>query len=143
MANPRNRRLARERALQILFGVEFTRNSEEEALESFWLETPANPDVKEFAESLVHLVLQHRDDLDDAIDAALRGWTPDRIGRVERTVLRVAYSELLYVPDVPVPVIINEALEIAKKYGDEEAVPFIHAVLDRLAKQSRDVQPHT
>ena len=75
---------------------------------------------------------KRRQALDERIDSALRNWTPERVGRVERNILRVALYEMDYEDDVPKKVAINEAIEISKEYGSDEAPRFINGVLDRL-----------
>lgn len=132
MVAPNVRRRARERALQFLFGLEFTEYSWETAIEGYWDANPAKPGVKKYAEALIRGVAEHREDLDKAIEGALENWSPERVGRVERTVLRVALYEMRYHEDVPDRVAINEAIEVAKVYGGDDAPRFVNGVLDRL-----------
>ena len=68
---------------------------------------------------------------------ALQGWTPDRVGRIERAILRIALYEMRYKPDVPPKVAINEALEVAKKFSTQESSRFINGILDRIHKELR------
>ena len=130
--NPRARRQAREHALQFLFGIEFSGASCEEALPGFWATSPAKPGVIQYAEYLIRGVCENREALDEVIDAALTNCAPERVGRVERTLLRIALFEMRYADDVPPAVAINEALEVAKRYAWHEAPRFINGVLDRL-----------
>lgn len=130
--HPQVRRRARERALQFLFGLDFTRAPWQDAIEGFWRTYPARPNVKTYAETLIRGVFDNLDTLDRQIDAALQRWTPGRVGRIERCLLRIALFEMRYAPDVPDKVAINEALEIAKRYAWDEAPRFINGVLDRL-----------
>jgi len=125
------RRRARERALQFLFGLEFTGEPWPDALDGFWRMRPSRPSVKRYAQRLIRGVCDRRDDLDAGIAESLDRWSPGRIGRVERNILRIALYEMRYQDDVPVAVAINEALEIAKAYGADEAPRFINGVLDR------------
>ena len=138
MPHPRVRRRARERALQFLFGLDFTQARWEEALEGFWLTYPSRPSVKKYAESVIRGVRENTETLDRDINAALHNWTLKRVGRVERTVLRIALYEMRYKDDVPAKVAINEAIEIAKQYGWDEAPRFVNGVLDRLCGPSSD-----
>ncbi|MBX7256218.1 MAG: transcription antitermination factor NusB [Candidatus Hydrogenedentes bacterium] len=135
--NPQLRRRARERAVQFLFGLDFTQYGWESTIETFWVGNPVKPGAKAYAERLIRGVMEHRIALDEAIDAALNRWTPDRVGRVERNVLRVALYEMWHEPDVPTNVAINEAIEVTKVYGEEETARFINGVLDRL----REIEP--
>lgn len=133
--SPKKRRNARERAVQFLFGLDFTNYEWESAIESFWEVSPTNASVREYADQLIQGVLAHLQELDAAIDGSLDHWTPDRIGRVERNILRVALYEMRFAGDVPAAVAITEAIEVAKRYGAEDAPRFINGVLDRLAKE--------
>jgi len=136
--NPRARRRSRERALQFLFGLEFTQYAWEDVIDGFWDGCPVRPSVKSYAQKLICGVSEHREELDARIMAALDNWNPERIGRIEYTLLRIALYEMLYMEDVPMPVAIDEAIEIAKQYGAEEAPRFVNGVLDRLSKNLRE-----
>jgi N utilization substance protein B len=129
------RRKARERALQFLFGLEFTNCAWEEAFDRFWSIEPARATVKQYARVLVRGVFEHRDALDHEISACLQNWAPERVGRVERNILRIALYEMRHEDDVPPAVAINEAIELAKEYGTDEAPRFINGVLDRLKEE--------
>ena len=134
------RRRAREHALRFLFGLDFTEYDWDEALLDFWEvipedeadTVPVNAKVKRYAETLIRGVCGDRESLDARIGEALENWTPDRIGHIERAVLRVAAYEMFYVDDVPAAVAINEAIEVARRYGGDDAPRFINGVLDRL-----------
>jgi N utilization substance protein B len=133
--SPKIRRGARERALQFLFGLDFTEYDWEGSLESFWATCASRPGVRKYAESLVRGVMENLEDLDAAIGKAAENWAPDRIGRIERNILRVALFEMRHGEDVPTTVAINEAVEVAKRFGAEEAPRFVNGVLDRLRKE--------
>lgn len=136
MVNPQARRRGRERALQFLFSLDFNGHTWREKLEDFWVINPVKPGAKEYAEVLIRGVSGALEDLDEEIAGALDNWTPDRIGHVERNVLRIALYEMRYCPDVPDSVAINEALEVTKIFGADEAPKFINGVLDRLKRKS-------
>ncbi len=129
------RRKARERTLQFLFGLEFTRYAWEESLETFWPMAPSRESVIEYATALVSGVCEHQTDLDREIDGALHHWSPERVGRIERAILRIALFEMRFMSDVPNAVAINEAIELAKLYGAEDAPKFVNGVLDRLKER--------
>ena len=99
MPDPRVRRRARERAMQFLFGLEFTGAPWRAALNAFWETNPSRPGVKRYAHEVVQGVCDDLDTLDKAIDGALHHWAPDRVGRVERAILRIALYEMRHVPD--------------------------------------------
>lgn len=132
MPSPQLRRRARERAVQFLFGLEFTDYDWEAAIAEFWAANPSRPGVREYAEQLIKGVIERRDELDEAITSAVEHWSPERIGHLERSVLRVALYEMRHAPDVPRKVAINEAIEVAKRYGSDDSPRFINGVLDRL-----------
>jgi N utilization substance protein B len=135
-ASPQARRIARERATQFLFGLEFTGEDWESGVESFFAGQPVRPAAQEYATELIRGVQDHLEELDEAINSALENWTPERVGRIERSVLRVALYEMRFADDVPNNVAINEAIEVAKRFADENAPRFVNGVLDRLVAAS-------
>ena len=138
MPDPVVRRRARERALQFLFGLEFTRYPWEEVIDRFWDTRPSKPSVKQYAIQLIRGVQENLPVLDEQIAAALQNWSANRVGRVERAILRIALYEMCHEPDVPVAVAINEAIELAKSFGTEDTPRFVNGVLDRLRRTSDD-----
>jgi N utilization substance protein B len=139
-----NRSRARARAVQFLFGRDFTSYDPEDALEPFWELNPTRKSVKHYAEKLIRGVWTHMGELDEAINGALDHWTPGRVGRIEQNVIRVALFEILYCDDVPPSVAINEAIEVCRQFGGEEAPRFVNGVLDRLKRQLKpERQEHT
>jgi N utilization substance protein B len=136
-ADPLVRRRARECALQFLFGLDFSKNEWESGLPVYWEYWPAKPSVKKYAELLVRGVSENIGAIDAAITDALEKWSPDRVGRVEWNILRIACYEMKFASDVPGPVAINEAIEISKAYGNDEAPRFVNGVLDRLRKKQK------
>lgn len=135
MLSPQVRRNARERAIQFLFGLEFTHYEWDAVVDAFWDESPSRPGVKQYAMALIRGVVHHMPELDTSIEATVRNWTPTRVGQIERNILRVAIFEMIYGHDVPPKVAINEAIEIAKRYGSDEAPRFINGVLDRVREE--------
>ena len=124
---------ARERALQALYQIDVAAEGIDEALAAFWKSfEPVEREVRELAEGLVRGVADHRRAVDDAIEDASSNWRLDRMARVDRNVLRLAVYELLRT-DVPVKVVINEAIELGKKFGSESSGAFVNGVLDKVA----------
>ena len=124
---------ARERALQALYQIDVAAEGIDEALARFWKSfEPVEREVMDLAEGLVRGVAKHRRELDDAIEAVSTHWRLDRMAKVDRNVLRLAAYELLRT-DVPVKVVINEAIELGKKYGSESSGAFVNGVLDKVA----------
>jgi len=134
--DPLVRRRARERALQFLFGLEFTHYAWEDVIDNFWDTRPSRPTVKQYAIQLIRGVQENLPLLDEQIAAALQNWSADRVGRVERAILRIALYEMRHEPDVPVAVAINEAIELAKSFGTDDTPRFVNGVLDRLRRTS-------
>jgi len=118
--------------LQFLFGLEFTNYAWEEALHAFWAMAPSRAGVRQYAQTVIRGACENREALDRDIDSALQNWAPERVGRLERNILRIALYEMRSVADVPAAVAINEAIELAKSFGGDDAPRFINGVLDRL-----------
>ena len=124
---------ARERALQALYQIDVAAEGIDDALAAFWRSfEPVEQEVRTLAEELVRGVAQHRRQVDEAIEEASSNWRLDRMARVDRNVLRLAVYELVGT-DVPVKVVINEAIELGKKFGSESSGAFVNGVLDRIA----------
>jgi N utilization substance protein B len=127
------RREGRELALKLLYREEIT-----------GLQEPLVPDIDEadpralaFAEALVAGVREHLEEVDAAISAASEHWAIGRMGAVDKTVLRIGVYEILHEPATPLGVIINEAVDAARKYSSEECGKFVNGVLDHIARASR------
>ena len=125
---------ARERALQALYQIDVAAAGIDEALANFWRSfEPVEDAVRVLAEELVRGVAERRRAVDDSIEKASANWRMDRMPKVDRNVLRLAVYELL-ASDVPVKVVINEAIELGKKYGSESTGAFVNGVLDKVAQ---------
>jgi N utilization substance protein B len=132
---PAKRTKARERALQALYQIDVAAEGIDEALSRFWRSfEPVEREVMALAESLVRGVAEHRRAVDEAIERVSLHWRLDRMAKVDRNVLRLAAYELLRT-DVPVKVVINEAIELGKKYGSESTGAFVNGVLDKIASE--------
>ena len=134
------RRRGRHYALQLLFALDLNDTlSLERAIQECAriFDIPIHAQAGQFATRLVQETLSHREEMDALIQGASRNWRIERMARVDRNILRLAAYELQYCSDVPVKVVINEAVELAKRFGAQEASAFINGVLDRVAKQVR------
>lgn len=138
MPDPLVRRRARERALQFLFGLEFTGYPWDEVIDAFWDTRPSRPSVKQYAIQLIRGVQENLGALDEEIAGALQNWSANRVGRVERAILRIALYEMRHESDVPAAVAINEAIELAKSFGTDDTPRFVNGVLDRLRRSSEE-----
>ena len=132
------RRKARESTLQILFQLEFNDSEVDKAFRLFWKDKKATKDVKDYCRWLVKGVISHRESIDKNIQSVSKHWRLSRMPVVDRNILRMAVFELLNEEDVEPAIIINEAIEIAKKYSGEQAATFVNGVLDALSKRVDD-----
>ena len=124
------RRRAREYALQMMFQIDVTGVIPGEVFEHFWQSQTAADDVRNFSEKLVAGVNEDLVSLDRRLSDLARNWRLERMAVVDRNVLRIALWELLHAPETPPAVVIDEAIEVAKKYGSHESGAFINGVLD-------------
>jgi transcription antitermination protein NusB len=132
------RRKSRELVLQMLFQSDMGKQAADEVRRTFWSErNTVVPDVRGFAEDLFRVATDRRAEIDQLIERHAEHWRMDRMAAVDRNVLRTAVAELLGFPQTPRPVIINEALEIARTFSAPESVQFINGVLDSV---SRDLE---
>lgn len=129
----RKRTQARECAIKILYQINITNYSKEEVLADFWQNNPAKEDVQFFARKLVDGTLEHLEVIDKIVSKHTQNWQIDRMAVVDRNILRSATYELLFLSDeIPPKVVINEAVNLAKKYSQEEAGRFVNGVLDNI-----------
>jgi N utilization substance protein B len=124
----------REAALKMLFALEASQTDLETAIALFWREFGGDPETRPYADESVRGVLEKRDDLDETIRIASDNWRIERMTRVDRNVLRLGTWELKYQTDVPRAVILDEAIELAKRYGSEESGAFVNGVLNQIAE---------
>jgi transcription antitermination protein NusB len=129
------RRKSRELLLQMLFQCDMGKQSAEKTRQIFWSEREETElDVRGFADDLFRTAQERRGEIDGIIEAHAAHWRIDRMAAVDRNLLRAAVAEFIAHPQTPKPVIINEALEIARKFSNPESVNFINGVLDSVAR---------
>lgn len=129
------RRLGRQRALQLLYALEFRTDSFSDAEEEFLSVDQKRRKVwSDFAHELAQKAHAERDDLDHEVSQALTNWKIERLMTIDRLCLRMALAELRYFPDVPLRVTLDEYIELARLFGDDDSPKFINGVLDRLAR---------
>lgn len=130
------RRKSRELALQMLFQADMGKQEPEAVRKSFWGErTNVEEDVRGFAEDLFRVASDRSTEIDGLIEKHTQHWRMDRMAAVDRNILREAVAEFLSYPETPKAVVINEALEIARKFSTPESVQFINGVLDSVGKE--------
>jgi N utilization substance protein B len=129
------RRKSRELALQMLFQSDMGRQNADQVRRTFWAERKGvDDDVRGFADDIFGIGMERGDEITSLIEKHAEHWRMDRMAAVDRNLLRTAVAEFVGFPKTPKPVIINEALEIARKYSSPESVQFINGVLDSVAK---------
>lgn len=131
------RRRAREYALQMLFQLDLTKSMKvipASLYKDFWNGIKEEDDVRKFANTIVEGTVEHIEKIDSVIKQVAEHWGIDRMAVVDRNILRTAIYELLYQDIIPSSVTINEAIEIAKKYGTEESYAFINGILDKIKR---------
>lgn len=121
---------ARAKALQALFQLDSTELPIEEAIEHVLEEQKTDA----FLEQLVRGTMEHKEQIDAALEEKLENWTLNRLPKIERTVLRLSVYELLYLKDAPDRVVLNEAIELSKLYGDEKSSKFVNGVLSKFTQ---------
>ena len=123
----------REAALKMLFAVEASQTDLDSAIALFWREFGGDPETRPYADESVRGVLDEREGLDETIRTASENWRIERMTRVDRNVLRLGTWELKHRTDVPRAVVLDEAIELAKRYGSEESGAFVNGVLNQIA----------
>jgi transcription antitermination protein NusB len=127
------RRKGREAALQMLYQMDLSGVSAEKAVALFWHHLGGTRDGEEFANALVVGVGREAERIDETIRSVSQHWRLERMARVDRNILRLGTYELIAMPDVPRRVTINEAVELAKRFGNEGSAGFVNGVLDKIA----------
>jgi N utilization substance protein B len=134
-----SRRAARELALQALYQIDLRGSGEMDApgLALFWehFDPESDPDTRSFARELVDGVRESQERIDGLIAVSAEHWRLPRLSRVDLNVIRLATFELIGRPEIPASVTLNEAVEIARRFGSEESAGFVNGVLDHIARQ--------
>ena len=128
------RRQARAYALQLLYQLEINTDDSVPSLDAFWKGAEASDQAKSFAQPLVDTTRRALEEIDPALEAVMDNWKLNRLSVVIRSLLRLAYAEMMLLGETPPAVVINEAIELARDFGDEESAKFVNGVLDKLAK---------
>lgn len=139
----RKRTQARECALQILYQYEMNPGSLPETLKDFWTQQDevVPEDIRGFAEKLASGVVEHQAEIDEIIERYADNWELPRMAMIDRNVMRAATYELLYLADVPPKVTINEAVNLAKKFSQEESGKFVNGILDKINHTEKPKNP--
>lgn len=120
--------------MQVLYQAEMKADVSAAALELALSQITGSAKAKEFARRLVFGVVSHQEKINGVIESSSENWRLERMAKVDLIILQVATYELLYCPDIPMNVSIDEALEVGKRYGTEDSPPFINGILDQVAQ---------
>ena len=129
------RRKARELALQMLFQHDMSGNATEQIIDTFEELQKSKPNTREFAVKIFRGTIEHMPDIDEKIQNQAENWRLSRMAAVDRNIIRMSVYEFLHENDTPKLVIIDEAIEIAKKYGTQKSSQFINGILDGILKR--------
>jgi N utilization substance protein B len=144
MTKAGTRRKSRELALQMLFQMEMGKQNLDQVRQSFWSERQDLDDkVRGFADDLFGIAAERAEEIDQLIERNAEHWRMDRMAAVDRNLLRAGVAEFLGFPDTPRAVVINEALEIARRFSTPESVHFINGVLDSVARELGEGKKNT
>ena len=132
-----SRRKAREWALQMLFQQDLNEVMAQDLIELFWEVNQADPEEREFAELLFRKTLENRAHIDELLGRHAQHWSLKRMAAVDRNVLRLAVSEFLYT-ETPHVVVIDEAIEIARRFSTDESSQFVNGILDAIREEMED-----
>lgn len=133
-----SRRTVREQTFKLLFCVEFQDLSEIKEQARLFFEEETQQDSKEEVEERISQIIEILPDIDEKLNQAMTGWDTTRVGKIELTILRLAVYEMKYDELVPESVAINEAVELAKKYGQDDSGSFVNGVLKKLVEKKED-----
>ena len=126
------RRRAREIALQVLYQLDIVQGDPQEALILYFENFRPSEKTRQFCQRLVEGVCQEQEEIDRVIEENAENWTLKRMAVVDRNILRLATFELLNCPDIPFKASLNEAIELAKKFGNDDSSAFINGILDQI-----------
>ena len=126
------RRRGREIALHVLYQLDISAGDPREVLDLYWENFTPPEKAREFCQRLLDGVLTNKEQLDRILEENSQNWTLKRMAVVDRNILRFAAFELVFCPDIPFKATLNEAIELAKKFGTEDSSAFINGILDKI-----------
>ena len=137
-----NRRFSRELVIQFLYLTEMNEGEIASQLEAFWESNPNKDEgVQTFTEDILNNIFEHKKEIDARLEKYSDNWSLSRMTVIDRNLLRMAASELMYSKAVPPKVAIDEAVEIAKRFGTADSPNFINGILDRILKELKPDVP--
>ncbi len=135
-----NRRAGREIAFHILYHTDRVGRLTQREVDCYWRLHPTDAHSRSFADKLVSIILEKCQPIDDLLAEASARWSLERMDVVSRSILRLGVCEMLFGPDIPPEVTMDEAIRLAKRYGPENAPGFVNGILDRLRQEKMAVQ---
>lgn len=130
------RRKSRELAMQMLFQADLGKQTPDQVRATFWKAGDAvEPEVRGFAEDLFRVAIANQQKIDELIASHSRHWRLERMPAVDRNLLRMAVGEMIGFRSTPFPIVINEALEIGRRYAAPESINFLNGILDTIARE--------
>jgi len=139
----RKRTKSRECALKILYQLDINKSDLKDSLESFYNYRKLSPAIKEFANLIAEGTVKNLKQIDKIISKCAQNWAINRMAVIDRNILRMSVFELIFIDDIPPKVSINEAIEIAKRYGDKDSSKFVNGILDRVLKVYKNKSSNT
>ncbi|MBU0895724.1 MAG: transcription antitermination factor NusB [Candidatus Omnitrophica bacterium] len=134
----RKRTMARESALKILYAIDITKDAPDKCINNFWLSQDKTArEIRNYADDIVLGVCNNRDRIDELVSECATNWELGRMAVIDRNILRLGAYELIFMDEIPPKVAINEAIDIAKRYGDKDSGKFVNGVLDKINKDKR------
>ena len=121
--------------MKFLYQRELNDGIIEQQMEDFWERNPCQNEIQQFTEQLVQTVFDKKEQIDELLKKCSDNWSLSRMAIIDRNLLRLAACEIMFNKDVPAKAVIDEAIEIAKKYGSSDSSSFINGVLDRISKE--------
>lgn len=131
------RRLARECALETLYRIDLVGDEAEGVIEEILSRKNPSDEAEEYLRRLVQTVITNQNDIDAILRRHLKRWRLERVTVLDRAILRMGAAEIIYFQDVPPKVSLNEAVEISKKYGDDDSGKFVNGVLDGVFRETK------
>jgi len=129
------RRKSREHVLKILYSRDITKEKIDDILKCYWEGKEIDPRVKDFSIQLTEGIINEIKKIDAYIEKVSENWSIKRISVIDRNILRIAVHELIFMDDIPPKVTINEAIEIAKKFGTGDSSDFVNGILDKIKNE--------
>ncbi len=129
------RRLAREAALETLYRLDLVQDEPDDVIEEILNRRNPSEEAESYLRRVTQTVINNGEEIDRTLKRHIKRWRLDRLRMLDRAILRIACAEILYFDDVPWKVSINEAVDIAKKFGDDDSGRFVNGVLDGVCKE--------